>query len=58
MWGKNTGGDQKKSCLSAGTMLRWENKESCTFSGYQRRQGNGDELLSDRRSEEVGAHIL
>lgn len=49
--GEKTGGDQKKSCLSAGTMLRQENKESCTLLGYERRQGNGDEVLLDRRSE-------
>lgn len=46
------GGGQKKNCLSAGTMLRHENMESCTLSGYERRQGNGDEVLLDKRSEE------
>lgn len=50
--GKKPGGDQKKSCVSAGTMLRQENKESCTLLRYERRQGNGDEVLLDRRSEE------
>lgn len=33
-------------------MLIQKNKEICTSLGYERRQGNGDEVLLDRRSEE------
>lgn len=33
-------------------MLIEEKKEICTILGYERRQGNSDEVLLDRRSEE------
>lgn len=42
----------EENCLSVGTMLIQENKEICTILGYESRQGNGDEVLLDRRSEE------